>query len=180
MNINDMVKTQESINDNIESAKHAVNGDGYLSEGRISQLVSFTLEDIEYGIDILQVHEILRIPELTRLPNTPKYIKGVINLRGNVIPVVDVRERFGYAQIEVTDLTRIIVIEADSRQIGLFVDNVSQVIRISEKNIDPPSDLMEGVSEDFIRGIGRLHDHLIVILNLANILFETESERSSY
>ena len=179
MNINDMVKAQESIQENIDSAKHSDNGDGYISDGRVIQLVSFTLDEVEYGIDILQVHEILRIPELTRLPNTPSYIKGVINLRGNVIPVVDVRERFGFPQIEVTDLTRIIVIEAEARQIGLFVDNVSQVIRISEKNIDPPSDLMEGVSEEFITGIGRLKDHLIVILNLTNILFETENERSA-
>ena len=174
MNINDMVKAQEAISDNID------NNEGFLSDGRVIQLVSFTLEDIEYGIDILRVHEILRIPEITRLPNTPSYIKGVINLRGNVIPVVDVRERFGFSQIEITDLTRIIVIESDGRQIGLFVDNVSQVIRISEKNIDPPSDLIEGVSEDFITGIGRLKDHLIVILNLKNILFEKEVERSAF
>jgi purine-binding chemotaxis protein CheW len=174
MNINDMVKAQEAITDNVDNA------DGYLSEGRVTQLVSFTLEDVEYGIDILRVHEILRIPEITRLPNTPSYIKGVINLRGNVIPVVDVRERFGFPQIEITDLTRIIVIESEGRQIGLFVDNVSQVIRINEKNIDPPADLIEGVSEDFITGIGRLKDHLIVILNLTNILFEKELERSAF
>jgi purine-binding chemotaxis protein CheW len=179
MNINDMVKAQESLQEHIDSAGQS-DSDGYLSEGRISQLVSFTLDDVEYGIDILRVHEILRIPEMTRLPNTPSFIKGVINLRGNVIPVVDVRERFGFPQIEVTDLTRIIVIESEGRQTGLFVDNVSQVIRISEKNIDPPSDLIEGVSEAFITGIGRLKDHLIVILNLKNILFEKENERSGF
>lgn len=177
MNINEMVKAQETIKEHIDSAAQA-DGEGYLSEGNIIQLVSFTLDDVEYGIDILRVHEILRIPELTRLPNTPSYIKGVINLRGNVIPVVDVRERFGFPQMEVTELTRIIVIESEGRQIGLFVDNVSQVIRISEKNIDPPSDLIEGVSEAFINGIGRLKDRLIVILNIRNILFERENERA--
>ena len=98
MNINDMVKAQESIKESIDSAWQADN-EGYLSEGRIIQLVSFTLDEVVYGIDILRVHEILRIPEITRLPNTPSFIKGVINLRGNVIPVVDIRERFGFPQM---------------------------------------------------------------------------------
>jgi purine-binding chemotaxis protein CheW len=178
MNIEDLVKSQETLRHSIESAVSAEQGEEFASEGTIIQLVSFTLDGVEYGIDILQVHEILRIPDITRLPNTPDFIRGVINLRGNVIPVVDIRKRFGYSPIEVTEFTRIIVIEAEGKQIGLFVDNVSQVIRLSDKNIDPPSDLIEGVSEEFITGVGRLKDRLVVILNLANILFESESEKA--
>lgn len=178
MNIEDLVKSQETLRHSIESAVSAEQGDEFASEGTVIQLVSFTLDGVEYGIDILQVHEILRIPDITRLPNTPDFIRGVINLRGNVIPVVDIRKRFGYTSIEVTEFTRIIVIEAEGKQIGLFVDNVSQVIRLSDKNIDPPSDLIEGVSEEFITGVGRLKDRLVVILNLANILFESESEKA--
>jgi purine-binding chemotaxis protein CheW len=147
-----------------------------LSEGSIKQLVSFVLEDVEYGIDILAVHEILQIPEISRLPNTPAYIKGVINLRGNIIPVVDMRKRFGFPDAEVTDQTRIIVIETNERVIGLLVDNVHQVVRLSNKNIDPPSDMIEGVSEVFVSGIGRLRDRLIIILNLHNILFLEEDK----
>jgi len=178
MNIEDLVKSQETLRHSIESAVSAEQGEEFASEGTVIQLVSFTLDGVEYGIDILQVHEILRIPDITRLPNTPDFIRGVINLRGNVIPVVDIRKRFGYSSIEVTEFTRIIVIEAEGKQIGLFVDNVSQVIRLSDKNIDPPSDLIEGVSEEFITGVGRLKDRLVVILNLANILFESESEKA--
>lgn len=178
MNINDLVKSQETLRQSIESAVTAENGEEIASEGNVIQLVSFTLDGVEYGIDILQVHEILRIPDITRLPNTPSFIRGVINLRGNVIPVVDVRNRFGYPPIDVTEFTRIIVIESEGKQIGLFVDNVSQVIRLSDKNIDPPSDLIEGVSEEFITGVGRLKDRLVVILNLANILFESDSEKA--
>lgn len=178
MNINDLVKSQETLRQSIESAVTAENGEEIASEGNVIQLVSFTLDGVEYGIDILQVHEILRIPDITRLPNTPSFIRGVINLRGNVIPVVDVRNRFGYPSIDVTEFTRIIVIESEGKQIGLFVDNVSQVIRLSDKNIDPPSDLIEGVSEEFITGVGRLKDRLVVILNLANILFESDSEKA--
>ncbi|HEY1406585.1 MAG TPA: chemotaxis protein CheW [Spirochaetota bacterium] len=178
MNINDLAKSQANLRKSIDEAAQAESSEEYVSDGKVIQFVSFTLDEVEYGIDILQVHEILRIPEITRLPNTSKFIRGVINLRGNVIPVVDVRDRFGFSSIETTEFTRIIVVETDGKQIGLFVDNVSQVIRINEKNIDPPSDLIEGVSEEFITGVGRLKDKLIVILNLANILFESESERA--
>ena len=140
----------------------------------ILQLVSFKLDDIEYGIDILSVHEILRIPEITRLPNTPEYIKGVINLRGNVIPVVDIRLRFGMQQVALTELSRIIVVEIGDKLVGLLVDNVYQVIRLSRSRIDQPHDLIEGISTEFISGIGRLQDRLIVILRLDNILFSDE------
>jgi purine-binding chemotaxis protein CheW len=147
-----------------------------IAESDIFQLVSFLLEDIEYGIDILKVHEIMRPPEITRLPNTPSYIIGVINLRGSVIPVVDVRERFNFPKQAATELTRIIVIETGEKLVGLMVDNVYQVVRLPKSQIDPPSDLIEGISEEFINGIGRLADRLVIILNLDSILF-TQSER---
>jgi len=158
----------------VDMARSAETREDQESLGAIVQLVSFMLDDVEYGIDILAVHEILRMPDITRLPNTPVYVRGVINLRGNVIPVVDVRERFGLSKAKITDLTRIIVVEIGEKLVGLLVDNVYQVVRMPEKNIDPPSDLIEGVSEEFIKGIGRLQDRLIVILNLGNILFSEE------
>lgn len=151
-----------------------------LHEGKVVQLVSFMLDDVEYGVDILSVHEILRFPELTRLPNTPPFIKGVINLRGNVIPVVDMRIRFGFAEGAITDLTRIIVVETGGKQVGILVDNVYQVVRLPVSSIDPPSDLITGISEDFISGIGRLRDRLIVLLNMTQIIFleDNEEEKS--
>lgn len=154
-------KTAESVIDDTDSLD-------------ILQLVSFKLDEIEYGIDILSVHEILRIPEITRLPNTPEYIKGVINLRGNVIPVVDIRLRFGMQPVALTELSRIIVVEIGEKLVGLLVDNVHQVIRLSRSRIDEPHDLIEGISTEFISGIGRLQDRLIVILRLDNILFSDE------
>ncbi len=157
----------------IDDAKSETNAESESSLD-IIQLVSFIIDDVEYGVDILAVHEILRLPEITRLPNVPKYVRGVINLRGNVIPVVDVRERFGLSKAKFTDLTRIIVVEIGERLVGLLVDNVHQVVRIPNKDIDPPSNLIEGVSEDFIKGIGKLRERLIVILNLGNILFSEE------
>ncbi|HOD16353.1 MAG TPA: chemotaxis protein CheW [Spirochaetota bacterium] len=170
MNLNELIKKQ----DELEMQMTAEDEEELVAEGAIIQLVSFVLDDVEYGVDILAVHEILRFPEITRLPNTPNFIIGVINLRGNVIPVVDVRRRFGFPRAKVTDLTRIIVIETNDKLVGLMVDNVHQVVRITQNNVDPPSELIEGVSEKYIWGIGRLKDRLIVILNLANILFLEE------
>jgi purine-binding chemotaxis protein CheW len=177
MNINDLAKSQEKLAKSIEEANQE-DGTEDISEGRVIQFVSFSIDEVEYGIDILRVHEILRIPDITRLPNTPYFIRGVINLRGNVIPVVDIRERFGFPSIDITEFTRIIVVETESKLIGLYVDNVSQVIRINESNIDPSSDLIEGVSEEFISGVGRLKEKLIVLLNLENILFDNEGDRA--
>ncbi|MCL1864837.1 MAG: chemotaxis protein CheW [Spirochaetes bacterium] len=137
----------------------------------VAQLVSFLIDETEYAVDILVVNEILRYPEITRLPNTPKFIRGVINLRGNVIPVVDVRLRFGFSKGSITDLTRIIVVDTGGKQIGLLVDNVYQVVRIPTANIDPPSEIITGVSEEFISGIGRFNDRLIILLKMSYLIF---------
>lgn len=169
------------INKFLKSTKGegGVNSDSTVEEAvdsEVIQLVSFMLDEVEYGVDILSVHEILRYPEMTRLPNTPKFIKGVINLRGNVLPVVDVRLRFGFPKGSITDLTRIIVVETGGKQVGLLVDNVYQVVRIPVANVDPPSELITGVSEEFVSGIGRLKDRLIVLLNMSHIIFLEEDK----
>jgi purine-binding chemotaxis protein CheW len=167
MNIHELLKGKNHLT----MSEDVENKDSDHVEADIVQLVSFLLDDMEYGIDILKVHEIIRMPEITRLPNTPDFIKGVINLRGSVIPVVDVRERFGFSRVEGTDLTRIIVIEIGEKLVGLLVDNVYQVVRLPLSHIEPPSELIEGISEDFIEGIGRLRDRLIIILKLDSMLF---------
>ena len=164
MDVNELKKLKNEIGVDGEEDKN--------SEIELIQLVSFRLDDVEYGINIMAVHEILRYPQITRVPNTPDFIKGVINLRGNVIPVVDVRRRFGLGKIKISDLTRIIVVEMEEKFIGLLVENVHQVVRLSPSNIDPPSSLLEGVSEDFIAGIGRLRDRLIISIKIGPILLD--------
>lgn len=147
------------------------------AEEDVVQVVSFSLLDgVEYGIDILHIHEILRMVEITRLPNTPDFVRGVINLRGNVIPVVNMRMRFGYTDTEKNDDTRIIVTGIEGRLVGLLVNKVYQVVRIPLKDINFPSQLVEGVSEEFIHGVGRSDSRLIILLNLEHMLFRTETE----
>lgn len=174
MDLQDLLKDENLLEEELASRGKEEGDEDLLADVDIIQLVSFILDDVEYGIDILSVHEIMRMPDIARLPNTPPFVKGVINLRGNVIPVVDVRERFGFPVTEITDLTRIVVIESMEKLVGLLVDNVHQVVRLPESNVDPPAELVEGVSEVFIKGIGRLNKRLIVILNLNNMLFEEE------
>jgi purine-binding chemotaxis protein CheW len=177
MDLNKLLVNSKKILSSEEKADSAEE----LHDSEVVQLVSFMLDDVEYGVDILSVHEILRFPEMTRLPNTPPFIKGVINLRGNVIPVVDMRIRFGFPEGDVTDLTRIIVVETGGKQVGILVDNVYQVVRLPVASIDPPSDLITGISEDFISGIGRLRDRLIVLLNMTQIIFlEDNDEGKSF
>ena len=141
------------------------------ADSNVVQLVSFLIDETEYAVDILVVNEILRYPEITRLPNSPEFIRGVINLRGNVIPVVDVRVRFEFSKGNITDLTRIIVIDVYGKQVGLLVDNVYQVVRIPTANIDPPSEIITGVAEEFIAGIGRFNGRLIVLLKMSHLIF---------
>lgn len=134
------------------------------------QLVSFSLGTEEFGIDILSVQEINRLTGITRVPNAPGYVIGVINLRGKIIPVVDLRKRFGMKQIEATVHSRIIVVEVEERVVGFLVDSVKEVIRIPKNIIEPPPSMVAGISSDYITGIGKLEGRLIVLLELGRIL----------
>jgi purine-binding chemotaxis protein CheW len=151
--------------------------DAQISDDKVVQVVSFTLSnEVEYGINILSIHEIQRMLNISRLPNTPDYILGLMNLRGNVIPVIDIRKRFGYTESEHTVDTRIVVVEIGTRRVGLLVDKVYQVFRIPLKDISSPTEMIDGVSAEFISGVGRIKNKLIIILKLENILFSDSSD----
>ncbi|RLI75033.1 chemotaxis protein CheW [Archaeoglobales archaeon] len=137
------------------------------------QIISFKIGNEEYGIEILKVKEVIRFQEITRLPKTPNFVKGVINLRGDVIPIIDLREKFGLSQHDYNELTRVIVVEVDGKSVGMVVDSVSHVIRIGEDQID--SHLLIGeISGDYVRGVGKLDDRLIVLLDFDRILTTEE------
>jgi len=132
----------------------------------ILQLVSFKLGDEEFGIDILVVQEIIRMISITKVPNSPYYVEGVINLRGKVIPVIDLRVRLGMEKIELKNSTRVIVIELEGRILGFIVDSVSEVLRISKNITEAPPDLIAGVDSKYIKSVGKLEDRLLILLNL--------------
>ena len=135
----------------------------------VLQLVSFRLEDEEYGIEILRVQEIIRRQELTRVPNAPQYVEGVINLRGKVIPVIALRKRFGLPGRDQDKHTRIVVSEVGGTVVGFEVDAVSEVLRIRRVTIEPPP-WVSRVDRDFIGGVGKLEGRLLILLNLESFL----------
>ncbi len=144
------------------------------AEGKLDQLISFAIGDDDYGVNIQTVKEVIRHREITRLPKAPAFVKGVINLRGDIIPILDLRERFGMEQKEYTGMTRVIVVEIDGRSIGTVVDSVSHVIRIDEGQIEPPPPCVGKISEEYIRGVGKVGEKLIVLLNIDRILTSEE------
>jgi purine-binding chemotaxis protein CheW len=134
------------------------------------QLVSFNIGDEEFGVDILRVQEINRMLEVTRVPNAPSYVDGVINLRGKVIPIVDLRERFGMERREHDKNTRIIVVELSGNTLGFVVDAVREVLRIPRSVTEPPPQLAGGVKDEYITAVGKLDDRLLILLDLDKII----------
>ncbi len=138
------------------------------------QLVSFLIEKEEFGVDILRVQEIIRPMDITRVPNTPSFIEGVINLRGRIVPVVDLRSRFGMAKRERSGTTRIIVVELAEKVVGFMVDAVKEVIRVDGNTIEPPPELAVGIDTPYIKGVVKLDDRLLILLDLEEVLSEKE------
>jgi len=138
------------------------------------QLVSFKLREEEFAVDILQVQEIIRLQEITNVPNAPAFVEGVINLRGRVIPIIDLRKRFALESVDHSKSTRIIVVMIDNVNVGLIVDEVSEVLRIPEDTVEPPPPIVAGIESDYIKGVGKLEDRLLILLDLGKILSQRE------
>jgi purine-binding chemotaxis protein CheW len=138
------------------------------------QLVSFNIGDEEFGVDILSVQEINRMMEVTRVPNAPEFVDGVINLRGKVIPVIDLRRRFGMERKGHDKNTRIIVVELAGKVVGFVVDAVREVLRIPRSVTEPPPALGGSLKEDYITAVGKLDDRLLILLDLEKVLTENE------
>lgn len=136
----------------------------------VEQLVTFSLGTEEFGVDIMRVQEIIRIPPITRVPKAPSYVEGVINLRGIVIPVVNLRVRFGMPTAEETDLSRIVVLQVDGKVFGVRVDGVTEVLRLDSEAIEPPPPVALGMDAAFIRGVGKVGERLLILLNLDQIM----------
>lgn len=135
------------------------------------QLVVFKLAEEEYGFAINQVEEIIKMAEATRVPKAPKYISGIINLRGKVIPVINLKERFNLAQSALDDQNRIIVVEIQDYSVGIMVDCVTEVLRLSDTAVEPtPSVFSSNISDEYIKGVGKLNERLIILLDLEHIL----------
>ncbi len=141
----------------------------------IQQLVTFRLGEEEYGVDILKVHEIDRMMDITEVPNAPSCIEGVINLRGKVIPVINLRKKFNLPPREADERTKIVVVDIGTSA-GMIVDSVSEVLRISSDIIEPPPPMASGTGSEYIRGVGKLQDRLLILLDIEKLLGARDSE----
>ncbi len=145
-------------------------------ETELRQFISFSVEEEEYGLELLRVKEVIRVREITWLPKAPSFVKGIINLRGDVIPIIDLRDRFGLESHDTTTQTRVIVVEIEGRLTGLVVDSASQVVRIPADQIDPPPPVPGGLSQEFMTGVAKIDDRLVVLLDPDSIF--TAEERT--
>ncbi len=141
----------------------------------VLQLVTFTLENEEYGVDILKVQEINRMTEITRVPNSAAYVEGVINLRGKVIPVINLRKRFGLTEVHTDESSRVIIMDIRGVTMGLVVDSVSEVLRIPSGIVEPTPPMASDINTEFIKGVAKLEDRLIILLDIDKLIGKTES-----
>ena len=139
-------------------------------DDELLQLVTFSIGEEEFGVDILKVQEIIRTMEITKVPRAQEFVEGVINLRGKVIPIIDLRRRFGFTSKEHDKHTRIIVIEINNMIVGFVVDSVSEVLRIPAATVEPPPPVVAGVESEYISGVGKLEDRLLILLDLDKLL----------
>ncbi len=159
----------------IKKETHAgVGGDELL------QLVSFKIGEEEFGVNILRVQEINRMLNVTQVPNSPEYVDGVINLRGRVIPVIDLRTRFGMERKQHDKNTRVVVVELAGKTVGFVVDAVSEVLRISRSVTEPPPETVaSSIGADFITSIAKLEDRMIILIDLEKVLSTEEKNALS-
>lgn len=138
------------------------------------QLVSFNIGTEEFGVDILKVQEINRMVEITKVPQAPHYVEGVINLRGKVIPIVDLRKRFSLELKAHDKNTRIVVVDIGGNIMGMIVDSVSEVLRLPASTIEPPPEIVTGVNSEYIKGVAKLEDRLLIFLDLSRVIDVSE------
>ncbi len=144
------------------------------------QLVVFDLASENYGVDIDDVREIIRMQNITKVPGAHMFVEGVINLRGRVVPVVDLRKRLSLDAGSQTQDSRIVVVDINGQDVGVIVDAVTEVSRIDVTSIEPPSSMITSSDSDYLRGIAKLEDRMIILLDLNKVLAGIENEGSGY
>lgn len=150
------------------------------SNDEVLQWVTYKLEEETYGINVMQVQEVLRYTEIAPVPGAPSYVLGIINLRGNVVTVIDTRARFGLMSAEVTDNSRIVIIEAEKQVIGILVDSVAEVVYLRSSEIDSAPNIGTEESAKFIQGVSNREGELLILVDLNKLLSDDEWDELSH
>ncbi|MCP3665106.1 MAG: chemotaxis protein CheW [Gammaproteobacteria bacterium] len=149
-----------------------------VAEGAVNdqdiQLVTFRLEEETYGINVMQVQEVLRVTEIAPVPGAPPYVLGIINLRGNVVTVIDTRSRFGLPSGDIDDSSRVVIIESDKQVVGILVDSVAEVVELRPTEIDSAPNVGNEESSRYIQGVATLENKLLIVVDLNKLLTEDE------
>ncbi len=140
----------------------------------VIQLVTFRLQDESYGINVMQVQEVLRVSEIAPVPGAPVYVLGIINLRGNVVTVIDTRTRFGLPTAELSDSSRIVIIESDKQVVGILVDSVAEVVELRTSEIDSAPNVGNEESSRYIQGVATRNENLLIVVDLNKLLTKEE------
>jgi len=140
-------------------------------------LVGFRIGRETFGVPIALVHEIVRVPDITAVPDSPGYVEGVINLRGKIVSVIDLRKRFGEKEITRNKKNRILVTETDGKMVGLIVDAASEVMKVPESEVEPPPPVFDEADVNYVTGLGKLHGRLIILIDLSKVLQKGELRR---
>lgn len=143
------------------------------------KVVVFSIENEEYATGINQVERILELEKITRIPDAPDYLKGVINYQGRIIPIIDLKARFKLPETTVREDSKIIIAKHDQGDVGLIIDGVSQVVDIPDESITPPPDVIAGIVKEYIKAIIKLDKRIIILLDLGRILSFSEREELS-
>ena len=141
------------------------------------QVVGFRIGNETYGVRIGSVREIVRVPEITSVPSAPETVEGVINLRGKIIPVMDLRKRFGQSEIKADKKNRILVVELENKLVGLIVNAASEVLKIAPSEIEPPGNVFAEGESNYVTGVGKLKGRLIILLDINKLLQRSEFKR---
>jgi purine-binding chemotaxis protein CheW len=144
------------------------------AEDPILQWVTFRLENESYGINVMQVQEVLRYTEIAPVPGAPPYVLGIINLRGNVVTVIDTRSRFALPNAETNDQTRIVIIEAENQVVGILVDSVAEVVYLRQSEIETTPNVGNDESAKFIQGVCHKNDELLILVDLEKLMSDEE------
>ena len=138
------------------------------------QIVSFKVGEEDYGIPIRDIQRVIRLPNITHLPQTPDFLRGIINLEGEVVPIIDMHERFEMETEEYNKSTRVIIVRMKDKDVGMIVDSVSQVQVVAQENIEEVGDFISGISKNYIQGIAKVDEKMIILLKIEKILSTKE------
>ncbi|MGI5912297.1 MAG: chemotaxis protein CheW [Syntrophomonadaceae bacterium] len=145
-----------------------------------TQLVVFILKQgdvvCEYGVPITQVQEIITMTAPTKIPQAPDFVEGIINLRGRIIPIIDIKKRFSMGKSDITGETRSIIVEVGGQTVGIIVDEVCEVLRLPNSDIEPPPAYVGGITAEYLTGVGKVDKRLLILLNMNKILNESEKK----